>query len=132
MIRALSLLLTINLWAASAEAGTCTALLDFVTGDEAAKGATCSTSKVLGGATSKHCYWTFAFRSDAAREWFAEHAELLRQCADGPVSVEGATVNHPDSFDQMTAKVEDRDVSLSLKDKGALSQTLVFLRVARP
>ncbi|WP_334067799.1 hypothetical protein [Nereida ignava] len=38
-------------------------------------------------------------------------------------------VNHPDSFDQKQFCAPEYDLSLSLKDKATLSQTLVFLRL---
>ncbi|MCY4336233.1 MAG: hypothetical protein OXC60_16375 [Litoreibacter sp.] len=132
MIRRVSLCLLLFGAAAQAQTGVCGPLASFVIGDEGLEGATCTTSRLLGGGASKDCYWSFDFRSDAARAWFEDHAKLLRHCADGPVTQQGARVNHPDSFDQLTAHVENREVSLSLKDKGALSQTLVFLRVAQP
>lgn len=106
-------------------------MLAFVERGDVAEGATCSRSKTLGGGVSQDCYWRYDFRSDAARDAFRHWSDLLRACADGPVTVEGAAVNHPDSFDQITAQVQGRAVSLSLKDKGALGQTLVFLRRER-
>jgi hypothetical protein len=84
----------------------------------------------MGGGVSEDCYWRYGFRSDEARTAFRDLSALLRACSDAPVTEQGAAVNHPDSFDQITARVGGRDVSLSLKDKGALGQTLVFLRRA--
>ncbi len=56
---------------------------------------------------------------------------MLKTLADGEVTVECGTVNHPDSYDQITTQISGRDVSLPLKDKGALAQTLVFLRISQ-
>ena len=41
----------------------------------------------------------------------------------------GAVVNHPDSYDLRQYAWEGGVVSLSLKDKGALGATMVFLRM---
>ena len=120
------------LCAGAAQAGECTALLGFVIGDETprfgAGDATCTTSRVLGGGTSRDCFVAYDFRSEEARQEFNALGELLEICAEAPVVREGALVNHPDSYTQVTAQVEGRSVSLSLKDKGALGQTLIFLR----
>lgn len=129
MIRALACMLTC--FGSPSQGETCDALFAFVAG-QVPTDATCTTSKVLGGSVSTDCYWNFDFRSDAARAFFEGQTNALRRCADNEVTIEGATVNHPDSFDQFTAKIDGRDVSLSLKDKGALRQTLVFLRVSQP
>ena len=44
-----------------------------------------------------------------------------------------ADVNHPDSFDQKVFDVGAGRVSVSLKDKGALQQTYIFVRAtAKP
>lgn len=129
MIRALAVVMICC--ASASEADTCDALTAFAAGQRP-DNATCTTSRVLGGGTSTDCYWAFDFRADAAIAFFDAQADLLRHCADGPVTVEGATVNHPDSYDQLTADINGQAVSLSLKDKGALGQTLVFLRVTQP
>lgn len=118
--------------AGAVQAGECTALLGFVVGDEAprlsGKEATCTTSRVLGGATSRDCFVAYDFRSQEARQEFDALSQLLENCSKAPVVREGASVNHPDSYTQVTAQIEGRCVSLSLKDKGALEQTLIFLR----
>lgn len=94
--------------------------------------AQCSTSKVLGGGASKDCFWRYPLRSPEARAAFDQIARRLRVCADGPVTVQETNVNHPDSYDQITGIVQGRSVSLSLKDKGGLGETLIFLRRTMP
>jgi hypothetical protein len=120
--------------ASPAQAGTCTALLAFVIGDDVPRltdeDAKCTSSRTLGGGQSKDCYWSFDYRSAEATQVYEQMTELLGLCADSPVEVQTAQVNHPDSFDQVLGLVEGRKVSVSLKDKGALNQTLVFLRSA--
>ncbi|WP_425040942.1 hypothetical protein [Primorskyibacter sp. S187A] len=94
--------------------------------------AKCATARDLSGQTSHHCHWSFAFRADAAHTYFDTLSAALAFCSETPVQVAGARVNHPDSFDQITGEIAEQSVSLSLKDKGALQQTLVFLRVVTP
>lgn len=88
----------------------------------------CSTSIAIGGAQSMDCHWAFDFRDMAARAAYAELTGLLGACADGALEVQAAHVNHPDSFDQVLAVVAGHSVSLSLKDKAVMGQTLIFLR----
>ena len=42
---------------------------------------------------------------------------------------QGAEVNHPDSYDQRMFDIGDVSLSLSLKDKGALQKTVIYLLV---
>ena len=92
----------------------------------------CSVSRVLGGGRSEDCFWRFQFRSDAARQHFESLKREMKNCSDGPLQVEASDVNHPDSFEQITADVRGISMSLSLKDKGGLSETLVVLRRTLP
>jgi hypothetical protein len=39
------------------------------------------------------------------------------------------SVNHPDAYDLRLFRLDGAEFAVSLKDKGALQQTLVFLRV---
>lgn len=90
--------------------------------------AQCTMSRVLGAGRSEDCFWRYPLRSGKAQHHFDSLLEDLRNCADGRLNVEATGVNHPDSFDQVTAQVAGIAVSLSLKDKGGLSETLVVLR----
>lgn len=117
-------------------AETCGMLKDFATNGllPAPNGveAYCTVSRVLGAGRSEDCFWRYPLRSDVARDQFETMRVQLRACADGPVEVQATGVNHPDSFDQMTGQVNGIAVSLSLKDKGGLAQTLVVLRRQLP
>ncbi|MDG1169095.1 MAG: hypothetical protein P8N14_07850 [Sulfitobacter sp.] len=74
--------------------------------------------------------WVFAYRSDSATQAFET---LLRQIANcGGESVkQDQDVNHPDFYDLHLFNFAENTVGVSLKDKGALSQTLVFLTFAK-
>jgi len=93
----------------------------------------CGTSLALSGARSVHCAWPFAYRAQAATQTFVQVSELLSRCldADSPAS-DDQIVNHPDSYDLRVFVTDQVTVSVSLKDKGALQQTFVFLRAERP
>jgi hypothetical protein len=113
----------VGFWAANAK-GEITAM--------AGHAPSCSTSLTLGSGNSEVCYWTFAYRSEHARAVFELLSKHLMSCTQQAASVEGGPVNHPDSFKQVTMTIEGREVSVSLKDKGGLNQTLVFLRRTLP
>lgn len=91
--------------------------------------AICGNSMMMSGMRSRHCAWPFAFRADAARQVFEDLTKLIAQCV-GPqtISKGKGRVNHPDSYDQRTFQTDTGTVSLSLKDKGNLGETYIFLR----
>jgi hypothetical protein len=115
------------------QAGTCTDLRTSAEALPEMQGSPlkCTVSRTLGQGASDDCHWSFAFRDAGARASFEALSDLVAACADAPLMTQGARVNHPDSFDQATGRVKGRAVSVSLKDKGGLGQTLVFLRQAR-
>lgn len=92
----------------------------------------CSVSRVLGAGRSEDCFWHFPLRSDAAWDHFESLHSEMQTCSEAPLVVEATDVNHPDSFDQITGQIDGIPVSLSLKDKGGLSETLVVLRRTLP
>lgn len=119
-----------------AAADSCAVLEGFVSQGDLPKvqnvEAHCSVSRVLGAGRSEDCLWRFPFRSDAAQRLFERLQKEMRACSDGPLNVETTDVNHPDSFDQITGEVGGVSISLSQKDKGGLSETLVVLRRQLP
>lgn len=115
-------------------AGTCDELADFashgVLPELDQKRPECSTSRVLGGGQSQDCFWRFDLRSSVARAHYARLSGQLSNCAEGDVTASEKSVNHPDSFDQITGVLNGIELSLSLKDKGSLGLTLIVLRRA--
>ena len=89
----------------------------------------CSMSIAIGGARTLHCHWRFAYRADEANALFERLHEALADCSGGAEPEADQQVNHPDSYDQRRFGIGGVPVSVSLKDKGALQQTLVFLAV---
>lgn len=89
----------------------------------------CTTSLDLSGARALNCRWPFAYRAKAATETFLLLVDDTARC----LNTDGLTdqgVNHPDSYDLRTFNTDSAQVSISIKDKGALQQTFIFLRVA--
>jgi len=101
---------------------------------ELAQGAAdCRESLALGGARSFHCFLAFEYRSDAAIEAFEDIVTEVTACI-GPMAIikTDQSVNHPDAYDLREFQTGARSYAVSIKDKGALQQTLVFVRVSRP
>lgn len=76
------------------------------------------------------CQWRFEYRNGAAQGLFDLYAKTLETCL-GPQPEADLGVNHPDSYDLKQFHTEEGTVFISKKDKAALQQTLVFLRVER-
>ena len=87
----------------------------------------CNRSIALGGAVSHSCAQAFAYRSEAAQQTFAKMLEDVGTCAT-PIINRAPSVSHPDSYDLRQFETPRMIVSVSLKDKAALSKTYVFLR----
>ncbi len=95
--------------------------------EQAFTNAECSTSLVLGGGTSFDCAWGFEYRSVEANDAFEILVEQVAECG-ALITVQDQLVSHPDSYDLRQYSVDGKEVSVSLKDKGALNQTYVFFR----
>ncbi len=91
--------------------------------------ATCSVAHQTSGETL-FCYAEHPFRSETATEQAERIEAEVGACFNAPARQADAEVNHPDSYTARWFDVEGARISLSVKDKGALGKTLVFLRVA--
>ncbi len=90
----------------------------------------CRTARSATGATTLHCAWGFDFRDPKARAMFDGMGQAITECYPNHTEAgPDQTVNHPDSFDLRQFDLDGVAVSLSLKDKGALGKTYVFLGV---
>lgn len=92
--------------------------------------ATCQTAQQVTGEVI-FCYSEHAFRSETALKQAQRLEKRLTACFGAIQTTADATVNHPDSYDARHFDVTGARISLSVKDKGALGKTLVFLRVAK-
>lgn len=94
--------------------------------------ATCKPSMSISGAINMHCYWVFPYRAEAATQTFQNMVADVAACLGPNATVmQDQSVNHPDAYDLREFKFDARDIGVSIKDKGALQQTLVFVRVLR-
>lgn len=95
--------------------------------------APCKASRMLSGATQTHCAWVFAYRDPAATEAFDQLIQAVAGClGDTAHKHDDPDVNHPDFYDLQIFDIDGHEVGVSLKDKAALSETYVFLRLTRP
>lgn len=92
----------------------------------------CSISQDERGAQSYLCYWTYPYRDDRATSAFEDLSAEIQMCLPDAAELPAdKAVNHPDSY-LLDRYVQDEVViSTSLKDKAALGQSLVFLRIDR-
>ena len=88
----------------------------------------CQMTIGLGGVKAYHCAWEFDYRAEAALNTFAEFDAALAACFDA-TSQHDQDVNHPDFYDLREYAVTGAVVRVSLKDKGALGLSYVFVAV---
>ena len=109
-------------------AGACE-LVEAIAALEPASGAkTCAAYRSEGGNQSISCHWEFAFRDPKALEFSDHLTAQISSCAGGLPAARDQKVNHPDSYDLRTFASSNGTFFTSVKDKGALQKTLVFLR----
>jgi hypothetical protein len=84
----------------------------------------------MNGDQDVHCNWTFPYRAPEAEIAFETVVADMTACL-GPQAVmsKDQSVNHPDAYDLRMFRLDGQEFAVSLKDKGALQQTLVFIRV---
>lgn len=105
---------------------------NFTAGNSSIAGAeTCQTALSMTGAKTLHCAWGFDYRADAALSTFQSFDTDLSACfADFGSVTTDQSVNHPDTYDLRQYQTGDVVVSISLKDKGAMQRTFVFVGIA--
>ncbi len=92
--------------------------------------AICSFSLDTRGTKSANCNWAFSYRSAEATGTFKDKLAMLSVCADKASGiVTDQSVNHPDFYDLRLMRIAGGEVGLSIKDKAAIQQTFVFLRL---
>ena len=78
------------------------------------------------------CLWQYPYRDAAAGAAFRALSDDIRTCLDEIAILPADTaVNHPDSYLLHRFRRGNVVISVSLKDKAALRQSLVFLRIDR-
>jgi hypothetical protein len=91
--------------------------------------AECRVSQLLGRGQERNCHWAFPYRSTEARDAFADVLDAVTACLGPDIKVTtDQSVNHPDAYDLRLINHNGKQYAVSIKDKGALQQTLVFVR----
>ncbi len=94
---------------------------------------TCKRALMLSGGAQVHCSWAFDYRVPEASQAFEHLVKSVGQCmGDDAAITADLNVNHPDFYDLQTFELGGQEIAVSLKDKAALSQTYVFLRITLP
>ena len=76
------------------------------------------------------CGWEFPYRAQQAYDTFDELVRGVNDCIGRQATLHSdQSVNHPDYYALRRYETEQADVSVSVKDKGALGSTFVFIRV---
>ena len=91
----------------------------------------CSPAQGQAGRKLLLCRWAFPFRDDAAKTLYFDLAQEAQTCLGFDKPEADQLVNHPDSYDLQQFVLPDATLAISLKDKTALGQTLVFLRITK-
>ncbi len=87
----------------------------------------CQVARSLDGPQTV-CHWAYGFRSESAIAQATHIADHWKRCG-ATVFAADDSVNHPDSFDQMEYRLDGYRISVSVKDKTALLQSLLFVAV---
>ena len=91
---------------------------------------TCTEFVELGEGSSRRCTWAFEYRDPAAQAAFDMLGAAIAECLGPKVQMtEDKDVNHPDFYALQSFRAEGHMAAVSLKDKAALSETFVFLRI---
>lgn len=89
----------------------------------------CRVTKTSRGSVY-HCAWEFPHRAEPAYDAFDELVRSVNECIGQHATLHSdQSVNHPDYYASRRFEVEQADVTVSVKDKGALGRTFVFVRV---
>lgn len=91
---------------------------------------TCDIATSPDGIRIYHCRWDYTYREPAAVELMRTINIEIQKCLGVQSRKIEDGVNHPDTYEQRLFRLGDINISLSLKDKAALNQSFVFLRIS--
>ena len=77
----------------------------------------------------RSCRWSFGLGDAVSRALFDTLVETMRACPDFESAIRDSGVNHPDFYDAWAIQIGEQGFSVSIKDKSALQQTFVVLRI---
>ena len=91
--------------------------------------ATCSGYLAETGGLSVSCYWSWPYRNIDAKRFADALWSDVQMCREGQSLDPDTPVNHPDSYILRQWQTAQNLFAVSIKDKAARGETLVFLRV---
>lgn len=104
-------------------------LLDgFVVDGVAPDGAYCTPYLTLSGVEGVVCQWDFPYRAPSAILLEERLRNQIQTCRRINAVLVDTPVNHPDSYNLRRWITQEAIYSLSIKDKGRLQSTFIFLR----
>ena len=89
----------------------------------------CSTYLSESGTAGFSCQKQFPYRSQAAKEYADILWTQILICEPGKQIAKDQQVSHPDSYELLQYKTASELYAVSVKDKGALNATYVFVRI---
>ena len=96
---------------------------------EALGGLECAPYAELGSGQGVICEWGFEYRAERATQHYDTLVRRVSECFPDLDFDDDDQVNHPDTYTQAIFELPKVNLAVSLKDKAALSQTLVFLKI---
>ena len=112
----------------AADCGAFRALDAFAAGGASPVGATCDTYLTQTGETGHSCHWKFGLRDPQAMTFARFIWSEAAACRPGQALATDKAVNHPDSYALRQWQAEGATYAISVKDKGGLGHTFVFVR----
>ncbi|MEM1276106.1 MAG: hypothetical protein AAGH74_06260 [Pseudomonadota bacterium] len=108
----------------------CAALEAFIAQAEPFADATqCATALGETG-PSPYCFWRYELRAPEAQRAFDMLLSQIQTCVGLEAPQADQDVNHPDTYTARLFQTDQANLSLSLKDKSTLGETLIFLRAS--
>ncbi len=77
----------------------------------------------------RSCRFSFGLATDVSRDLYDQMVGNLSTCPGLKSAEQDVGVNHPDFYDAWTFQFGDGVMTVSIKDKSALKQTFVVLRI---
>ena len=92
----------------------------------------CDTYLGQNGVKGTSCQWSFDYRAKAATDFADRLWDHVTTCGAGSALTDDALVNHPDSYGLRGWSTDHATYYVTVKDKAALGQTNVALRIEMP
>ena len=91
----------------------------------------CVKAQVLGQGVTVNCRWGFDYRSAGLEESFEHLSDTIANCFKITAQKSDHPVSHPDYYKLRQYEASGRMISVSIKDKGALEHSFIFVSVSQ-